>query len=155
MTDDRSRRGDAADRSMQKDWRVWGIALCLVCTVIAIGLVLWVTNLNNELVGIEKRDRLAMRATAYRLCARAQVDRAFAQSRVGAQDKKALAAMQRVDGLPILDCRPNLIGKGAKVFSLADQRHFVQQWEQGTLTPAELGICPQSRIGDIASAETC
>jgi hypothetical protein len=50
------------------------------------------------------------------------------------------------DGLPILDCKPNINGLPASYMQPRDQRKFVRRWLEGKLTPAEVGIC-STRIG--------
>jgi hypothetical protein len=112
---------------------------------------------NTERIGrIEQTDRNSSRATAYRLCARNMVDRAFAHSSIqrGA-GMKAVRRLERVDGIPILDCLPNLEGKGARPMSRSGQRAFVKRWEDGKLSGPELGICPFSEIGLPISSRHC
>jgi hypothetical protein len=93
---------------------------------------------------VERQDRNTARASAYRICARAMVDRAFAHARIrSAGGTPALRKLQRKDGLAILDCTPNLDGLPAKAYTPAQQARFVRRWERGKLTPAELGICKQ------------
>lgn len=109
----------------------------------------------------ERRDRDDLRAAAYRICIRGKVDRAFAHSRIahalhGRRRELALRDLERLDGLPILDCQPNLRGHGARPLPPAKQRAYMRAWEQHKLTEAQLGICPASRVpGRIRSPERC
>jgi hypothetical protein len=110
------------------------------------------TDTDAELLRIEEANEVSNRATAYRLCSRNRVDRAFAHDRVGPADAREL---MRNDGIPILNCRPNLDGRGAQPWSFAEQRAFVRRWRQGRLSNEELGICPESVIGEKGSARDC
>lgn len=109
----------------------------------------------------ERNDRDDLRAAAYRLCVRNKVDRAFAHSRIagalrGRARERALRDLERLDGLPILDCTPNLQGRGARPLPPAQQRAYVRAWEQHKLPAPALGICPSSKVpGRIQSPERC
>lgn len=107
-----------------------------------------------ELRAIEQRDRDANRATAFRLCTRNKIDRAFAHS-FSLDEPDELRRLQAEEGLPILNCDPNLRGQGATPLSPEDQREFVERWMAGALRPVELGICPQSHIGQRQRPDRC
>lgn len=114
-----------------------------------------------QLAKLETRDRIGAYQTAYRFCSRINIDRAAVQWFVGRQSKASLKALdlsrrgkqilrlsrgymrrlQAKDGMPILNCEPNIIGRPATYKSPAEQRKFVLRWERHRLTPAEIGIC--------------
>jgi hypothetical protein len=127
------------------------VALLLVVSVVA--AVAFKTA--GEVKGVEVQDRNASRATAYRLCSRNAVDRAFAHSRVGQQQPDAVKVLEDPLVLPILDCSPNLQGLGARPMPPREQREFVRRWEQGKLTGPERGICPNRKIGSPVSPDHC
>lgn len=126
-----------------------------VCLLII--LIVAATTLRNasDIRRVEINDRDTARATAFRLCSRGQIDRAFAHSRIrDAGGSAALRELEQPAALPILDCKPNLIGFPARPLTPDAQRRFVQRWEQQRLTAAELGLCHQ-RIGTRITATTC
>jgi hypothetical protein len=119
---------------------------------------------SRQLVGVvarvERRDAAGQRATAFRLCSRNAIDRAFAQSSVAQRAAggrgpavlsrpaavRAMAAMQDPYVLPVLDCSPNLRGRGAVPYSRAAGRRFVLRYVRRELSAPERGICPGSSI---------
>jgi hypothetical protein len=102
----------------------------------------------DRVAEVERADRDQNRVTAYRLCSRNTVDRAFAHSRVRmSAGRAAVAELEKTTSLPILDCKPNLRGRGAKVLLPREQRVFVRRWEQGKLSAEERGICPRAVFG--------
>lgn len=152
--DERHEDGTVADRRNVDRWVIVGLfsfLLIFICVAIILGAAVL-----KELAEIERVDRNSARATAFRLCTRNSVDRAFAHSRVGrGEGMKELRKLEAPDGLPILNCTPNLLGKGAGPLSPLQQREFVRRWEQHKLTPAELGICPDSRLGEQTKVNEC
>jgi hypothetical protein len=145
MSNDHKRIGTLADRKNLERWLVVGLVffnLILMCVAIFVG-----AQLLRTVAEVEKTDRVSARATAYRLCSRNSVDRAFAHSRVMmAGGLRALAPLEDEHGIPILDCTPNLDGRGAVPLPIHAQRDFVRRWERHELTNSELGICPGSHI---------
>jgi hypothetical protein len=119
---------------------------------------------------LEKRDRINSYQTAYRFCARINVDRAAVHdlysyelpafsrgqmtSRVRRFIRNYVARLEDRGGLPILDCEPNVSGGPAKYQSPREQRKFVVRWRRYRLTPAELGIC-RIRIGTLEDPRRC
>lgn len=101
---------------------------------------------------VEENNRDTNRATAYRLCTRDIINRAYQQSIAKPEERVML---ERIEGLPILDCTPNLEGLGARPLSSDAQREFVRRWQDGELSRQELGICPNSIIGESGSATKC
>lgn len=152
--DDRHFDGTVADRRTVDRWIIvglFGFTLILMSVAFFFGAALL-----KELAAIEKVDRNSARATAFRLCTRNSVDRAFAHSRVGrSEGMRELRKLEAPDGLPILNCAPNLLGRGAAPLSPLQQRDFVRRWEQHKLMPAELGICPDSRLGEQTKVNEC
>jgi hypothetical protein len=161
---DPQRAGTAGDRKRtREDWRTWGIGALLVCLFLGGVGVAYATDAARdatkaveEVRAIEVKDRNTNRNTAYRLCSRNAVDRAFAHSSVRrnlarAQGEAAADAavreLQRPDVLPILNCKPNLVGKGAAPMTPAQQHEFVRRWELHRLSAEERGVCPGSRVG--------
>lgn len=158
--DDRRDQGTIHDR-MSKDWQTW--AICLLGIALTVS---WVSSCQSgraatqassaardaaraidAVRAVEKRDRDSSRATAFRLCSRNTVDRAFAHSRVASVNPQAARLLENPVFLPILDCKPNLRGISAKPLSPKAQRAFVRRWEEGKLTGPQRGICPNTRIG--------
>lgn len=128
---------------------------------------------SSDIQALETKNRDTNRETAFRLCTRNKVDRAFAHASIrgipikGIQrgqtrspgERRALEAVsdQLMIGplLPILDCDPNLRGKGAHPLPLSEQIKFVKRWARGDLTLPEAGICPNSVIGQAAPPSRC
>lgn len=77
---------------------------------------------------------------SFRICQREAVDRAFAIVRVGAKGGPP-ARRKLLNNLPILDCRPNLVGNNAFPMTVREQLRFAKRFEQGKLTREEQGIC--------------
>ena len=164
--DQRKRRGSRADRKGDPfEWVVVGLVFfCLVLMVVAVSVAASVLGSFSETVDrvqrgvdeireVEKTSQDASRATAFRLCSRNAVDRAFAQSFTppGPERRK----LQSKHGIPILDCEPNLRGLGAQVLSHRDQDVFVRRWVTRNLSDVERGICPGSRFDDKQSSYRC
>lgn len=145
--DERRRQGTAKDRRDTERWLIFGLFLfnlIFMCVAIFVG-----ARVLGEVSRVEKNDRASQRATAFRLCSRNAVDRAFAHSRVRrAAGLWALRPLEQKGGIPILNCAPNLDGQGASPLSVHAQRDFVRRWERHELADSELGICPRSRIGE-------
>lgn len=144
--------------------------------VIALGA--WVllvgTPSEKDLSRVEKRDRDTQRATAYRLCTRNKVDRAFAHGRIRGiavrgepsqvpgiptLERRTRIQLSRLlmhpDFLPILDCTPNLKGLGAAPMSVKAQERYMRAWGMRNLPPAEIGVCPHSAIGGAVRRDRC
>jgi hypothetical protein len=132
------------------------------------------TPTTADLRRVEVKDRDTQRATAYRLCTRNKVDRAFAHGRLRGinvkgeppripgpiqLERKARIKLSRLlmapEYLPILDCAPNLQGLGAKPMSIGAQEKFMQRWSRKQTAPAERGVCPRSVIGGAVRADRC
>lgn len=132
------------------------------------------TPSEKDLRRVEKRDRDTQRATAYRLCTRNKVDRAFAHGRIRGiavrgepsqvpgiptLERKTRIQLSRLlmhpDFLPILDCTPNLRGLGAAPMSVAAQERYMRAWGMRHLSPAEIGVCPHSAIGGAVQRDRC
>jgi hypothetical protein len=122
---------------------------------------------------VEKLDRDVQRATAYRLCSRNAADRAFAHASIRQlpvkggpppqqlspderESRRAVSRLLMDDSfLPILDCSPNLEGKGAKPLSIPKQEKYMHNWRLNRLTGAERGVCPDSTFGKVPSLGGC
>lgn len=132
------------------------------------------TPTTADLRRVEVRDRDTQRATAFRLCTRNKVDRAFAHGRLRgipikgeppaipgpvqvkrSQRIRLSRLLMRPEFLPILDCEPNLEGLGAKPLSIAAQEKFLRRWSLKQVAPAERGVCPQSAFGAKVEADRC
>lgn len=152
------RNGTIADRrAAPPEWIVVGLvffSLTLMIVAVAVGASLLrdVNNAVERIERVEAKNNRATRATAFRLCSRNAVDRAFAQSFSEGRERRAL---QDPHVLPILDCRPNLEGRGAEPLSPAAQDEFVRRWQQRKLSDVERGICPGSVIGEEQRPESC
>jgi hypothetical protein len=140
----------------------WWIKLSpWLAAVVALLMAAWAlwgaeTKTDRQILRVEQQNEINNRTTAYRLCNRNMVDRAFAHSRIKAGGgQEALPPLERIDGIPILNCQPNLSGRGASKLNTKAQRDYVDRWERGQLTREELGICPQSVFGDLAAATDC
>ena len=87
----------------------------------------------------EQEVTTALYQIAYRICAREAEDRAYARTRDPEGAKK----------LVLLDCKPNLEGKPAKVLSNGEAREYLRRFQDGRLTLAERGICQTGvTVGD-------
>jgi hypothetical protein len=160
VTKPTEREGTIEDRKNTDRWLVIGLfmfLLIIVCVVTFVGARLIgeqqqavddIKATNDRIAQVEIKDRDVQRATAFRLCTRNKIDRAFAHS-FSLNDLNVLRKLQKANGLPILDCEPNLEGKGARVLTPEQQRDFAERWLARELTPVELGICPTSRFGKI------
>jgi hypothetical protein len=124
---------------------------------------------------VERRDRRSARTAALRLCTRNRADRAFAHARLrglrmdgvpvppangaalppGEYRVRLSRALMDQAFIPLLDCRPNIRGRGAGTWSIADQERFLRRFVRRELAPGELGICPGSKIGDDEPAAHC
>jgi hypothetical protein len=82
----------------------------------------------------------ALHKISYRICQREAVDRAFAIVRVGVKGGPP-ARRRLIDSLPILDCRPNLVGNNAFPMTARQQLKFAKRFMEGKLTREEQGIC--------------
>ena len=163
--DERTHEGSPADRqTVPPEYVIIGLlVLCLTLVSVAVGVgALLLKNVSDavdkveatmaKVERIEERNRQTNNATAFRLCSRNSIDRAFAQSFADRQERKRL---QGPHGIPILDCDPNLHGQGAKVLPPGAQDAFVERWQRRRLSPIERGICPESRIGGRGEATNC
>lgn len=154
-------------------WRdVWRDLVPLVAIAFAMWGFLADTPTVSDLRRIEVRDRDTSRATAFRLCTRNKVDRAFAHGRMRSipvkgepagrlvrLDRETRIQLSRLlmapEYLPILDCRPNLRGLGARPMSVAAQEKFMRRWSMKRTLPAERGVCPGAVIGDEIQPDHC
>lgn len=124
----------------------------------------------RQLTRLELRDRVNSYQAAYRFCTRESIDRAaihwFLSRRLlmklpsalrreaRKQSISDLHRMERKDGMPVLNCSPNVVGGPATYLPPAAQRRFVQRWRDHKLTPAEIGIC-KIRIGAVTDPREC
>jgi hypothetical protein len=114
----------------------------------------------TSLAKLEERDRINSYQTAYRFCTRGDIDRAVlhwfasASGKPNAATRAYLRRLERKDGAPILDCKPNVTGDPATYMSPRRQREFVRRWRDHELTPVEIGIC-RIQIGEIANPGSC
>lgn len=154
--------GDRMKAERTTDRWLAGLVAFLIALVSVACFVGW--SAIQDVAEVEKQDRETNRATAYRLCSRNAVDRAFAHSSVRrnltrtqgkAAADAAIAELQRVEVLPILDCEPNLEGRGAAPMTPTQQTEFVGRYERGELTPEERGICPGSRLENETEPGRC
>jgi hypothetical protein len=132
------------------------------------------TPTTADLRRVEVKDRDVQRATAFRLCTRNKVDRAFAHGRIrgiavkgepplipGAVQLSHTARIRlsrllmQPAYLPILDCDPNLVGLGAKPLSIPAQEKFIRRWSMKQTRPVDRGVCPHSVIGGKITADRC
>jgi hypothetical protein len=149
-SDERTHVGNSDDREgISLEWVIVALfvfCLVLICVATFVGasLLADVNTAVKRIEQVEADNQRVDRATAYRLCSRNAVDRAFAQSFATPDERRALQGPHR---LPILDCSPNLEGKGAKPLAPSLQDEFVKRWKSRSLTPEERGICPGSTFG--------
>jgi hypothetical protein len=170
------------DRPELRAWKIWlmrwDTVIMLLIVLASMGTVAYVvdhveTDTDAELLRIEEANEASNRATAYRLCSRNSVDRSYAHARerglsikglpkprpMSADERqarrRASRALMSVGLLPILDCRPNLRGRGARWQPIATQERVMHEWRTGQLSNEELGICPESVIGEQGSARDC
>jgi hypothetical protein len=133
-----------ADRSVDR-WLGGLILFLVVVSTVAILLSLVGLHWINQ---NETRDRDTARATAYRLCSRNAIDRAFAHKEVKRRaGVKVMLMLQDVKELAILNCRPNLYGFAAVPMKMPQYLNFMYRYEHHQLTSEELGICPKTPIG--------
>jgi hypothetical protein len=122
---------------------------------------------NRMLSMLEKRDRINSYQTAYRFCSRINVDRAavhalvtqlrtdqHANQRTRDFAKRYLHKLESEEGMPILDCDPNVKGGAARYWPPKQQKVFVRRWDKNELTNADIGIC-KIRIGTLKPPRTC
>lgn len=142
-------------------------------TLMFLWLLLGGTPSENDLKRVERTDRDTARATAFRLCTRNKVDRAYAHARerglviAGLPHPPHMTSEERrfrrlfselLMGdhlLPILDCEPNVTGHGARPLPVPEQERFVRRWAHRTLQGVDLGICPESTIPGAPSSRRC
>lgn len=131
-----------------------GVLIALLITSVA-GILGLVTA--RRVQKVEKEDRDVARASAFRLCTRNKVDRAFAHSSMQHSDPKKTPWGPKVSYklmdkqyLPILNCEPNLRGLGAVPLPREEQQAFIDRWEAGELKDIERGVCPYSKFGQIS-----
>jgi low affinity Fe/Cu permease len=172
------RNGPHPARRWDDKWWVWAVksigvpVLCIVVlTVVYFGLesntdrrlkdadrrieanLDRIQQTQRDVIEIERADAETARTTAYRICQRhSVVDRAFAHWAVG---PRAARRLEQRDALPILDCKPNLRGRGARLLTPKEQRAIVERWRTGNLTNEEVGVCPKSTIGKEGDATNC
>jgi hypothetical protein len=112
----------------------------------------------RQLTYLEKRDRASSYQAAYRFCTRIDIDRAaiqwFVSLSSNKQARQILNRLRRRDGLPVLNCVPNVIGNPAAYWSPAKQHKFVRRWAKHMLTPPEIGIC-RIEIGILDNPKRC
>jgi hypothetical protein len=136
-------------------------------------LLLGGTPSENDLKRVERADRDTARATAFRLCTRNKVDRAYAHARerglviaglphpprMSFQERRLRRMVSRLlmDSrlLPILDCAPNVKGHGARPLPIPEQERYVREWAHRTLPGVDLGVCPGSTIPGPPDANRC
>lgn len=171
--------GSAADRrTTRHDWHVWMLGIMIVMILLALGVAIQANRAagsatraaqeatraarvalatNRKLARVEANDRRRTFSTAFRLCTRGKVDRAFAHSRVALRGGPPGFSrfLEGIRGLPILNCAPNLRGLSASPLSPRAQRAFTRRWAAGRVTGAQAGICPDSRIGVIPDPSHC
>lgn len=142
--------------------RLLAIAAAAAIAAVAIAGATGGLALRNagRVANVERRDTASVRAAAARQCARANLNlaelHAAYQRRVSvppalahtiagepilvallqALELDRQANLDRVERLlPILECAPNLVGKGATVLPLDEQRRFVRLYLAGKLDP--------------------
>lgn len=165
MSDERQHEGSPADRqTVPLEYVIIGLLmLCLILVSVAVGVgALLLKNVSDavdkveatvaKVERVEARNRETNNATAFRLCSRNSIDRAFAQSFATPEERRRY---QGPHGIPILNCDPNLHGKGAKILSPGAQNEFVERWQRRRLSAVERGICPGSTIGGQGEATNC
>lgn len=150
------KRADASEKRMDKqrtllDWIAAAVVLLLiVCCITSLVAYLAAKQANHAIEvaqQVEAKDRDTSRGTAYRLCTRNRIDRAFAHSSIRKRDPEIDRQLMGPLYLPILNCEPNLTGHGATTMPVDEQLAFVKRWERGDLTAEERGVCPGSTFG--------
>jgi hypothetical protein len=155
-------------------WRdYWRDAVPLMLMALFVWAIVLGTPTQKDLQRVERADRDTARATAFRLCTRNRVDRAYAHARerglviAGLPHPPRMSFAERrlrrmfsrllMDPhlLPILDCEPNVMGHGARPLPVRDQERFVRQWARRVLPEVALGICPDSTIPGAPSSRRC
>lgn len=183
--EDRKRKGTVKDRAPDPlEWLVLGlIAFMLVLMIVAVSVAASVlgsfsATVNTVEAGLAKIEAIEAknvetnRATAFRLCTRDMVQRATLHAfirglefegtprppqtpRDRAFRRRYSRALMDPAFLPILDCVPNLRGRGAQPVSLAEQERFMYSLVDRRLSDVDRGICPSSRIGEKQSNNQC
>lgn len=148
---------------------VWRDAVPLVLILLFAWVIVIGTPSQNDLKHVEAVDRNTGHATAFRLCTRNKIDRAYAHTRErGLAIRKAdgtwipatpmspkerrrrrdiSRALMDTARVPILDCDPNVTGLGAAPLPVSAQEDFMDKWRLGELAPVEYGVCPKSSFG--------
>lgn len=155
-------------------WRdAWRDLVPLALMLMFAWLLLGGTPSESDLRRVEKMDRDTARATAFRLCTRNKVDRAYAHAvtrglviaglphppRMSSEQRRFRRLFSELlmsdHLLPILDCEPNVTGHGARPLPVPEQERFVRRWAHRTLQGVDLGICPESTIPGAPSSRRC
>jgi hypothetical protein len=178
VTDKRTVANERKGRMNQALIDVLAVGIFLLLIVnIGTSAVVWHTaskarDNSREIGQLETTNVDSNRATAYRLCTRNKVDRAFAHARIRGYQidgiplehrtraqqlalEQASTLLMASEYLPILNCTPNLKGKGAVPMPISEQIKFVKAWAEGKLTGVQVGVCPGSTIGRKATPNTC
>jgi hypothetical protein len=152
---------------------LWRDAVPIALMILFVWAIIIGTPTQNDLKRVERTDRDTSRATAFRLCTRNRVDRAYAHARerglviaglphpprMSFEERRLRRMFSRLlmdpHLLPILDCEPNVVGHGARPLPVRDQERFVRQWARRTLPEVALGICPDSTIPGAPSSRRC
>lgn len=167
-------------RRTHEDWRTWVLAVLLLSLSVtgfgscrAADAARDANRAVEDVAGVERQDRDTNRATAFRLCSRNKIDRAYAHARERGIPIEGLPAprpmsraerrlrvsisrsLMQTPSLVILDCEPNLMGHGARPLPIAEQERFMRRWAAHKLTDEELGICPASRLEGEHPAGRC
>jgi hypothetical protein len=152
---------------------LWRDAVPIALMILFVWAIIIGTPTQNDLKRVERTDRDTSRATAFRLCTRNRVDRAYAHARerglviaglphpprMSFEERRLRRMFSRLlmdpHLLPILDCEPNVMGHGARPLPVRDQERFIRQWAHRTLPGVDLGVCPGSTIGGPANPDRC
>jgi hypothetical protein len=155
-------------------WRqFWRDVVPLLAMIGFVWAFLVGTPSESDLKRVERMDRDTARATAFRLCTRNKVDRAYAHARERGLVIAGLPHPPRMNReerrfrrlfsellmdshlLPILDCEPNVVGHGARPMPVRDQERFMRAWARRTLPDVDLGVCPESTIPGPPNSRRC
>jgi hypothetical protein len=120
------------------------IAEFILIAVLSIAFLILLDKISaNQKKIVRNHDAISteLEHTAFRQCARINNDRAVAHFFIAKGDVKIEQRLQKQ--LPILDCKPNIIGQPAYPYSPVKQSDFVRRWASNRLTNAERGICPK------------